>query len=481
MGRHARSSSSAAGRPLPGVASAGNAPPSKHADPSTGFAWLRLIGSLIVVIDHSRPLTDDARFEDPSAGIALTLFPNDWHLSPGYFALMGFFAMSGYQISESWRSDPSWWRFAAKRVLRVWPPLLVVLFATVLVIGPLVTTLSTRDYFAADGTWGYIVNNTGLYTLQHKLPGVFADNPYPYSANGSLWTLPMELTGYLVVLALGVFGLFTRARWVSVAILIGLVAFDRRFQATFGEPGDGGSFLSVPVGSLVAFMVAFMIGVVIYAYREEIPLSPLVASGLVAVQVAVHGTEIRDFTLPIMSGYGALVLAHHWPKRFSGYDNWVYGSYGLYIWAFPLQQVLIILGADTQLLLTITAMPAAYLFGLLSWKFVEQPTLGLRRYLRRTPPTKAPKPQPAADRKPPEPAADREPPRSGPPGPRPRPRPGGAPVPGPAGGPPSNGDAPARRPRPRPEPAPPPDSNGQNPSAAGTRRVTLRHGTVRQR
>jgi peptidoglycan/LPS O-acetylase OafA/YrhL len=206
-----------------------------------------MIGALVVVIDHSAPLTDSSR---------LTVFPNSWNLSPGYIALMGFFAMSGYQISDSWRQDPSWLRFSAKRVLRLWPPLLVVVLVTALVIGPLVSTLDLAEYFSARGTWGYIVHNAGLYTLQHRLPGVFDHNPWPWSANGAIWTLPMELTGYLLVLGFGVAGLFRRAPWLTVVLMLALIGLDRRFDASIGNPGHGGSFLQVPIGSLVAFLGA---------------------------------------------------------------------------------------------------------------------------------------------------------------------------------------------------------------------------------
>jgi peptidoglycan/LPS O-acetylase OafA/YrhL len=350
---------------------------SMTAHPNTGFAWLRMIGALTVVVDHSAPLTDPSR---------LTVFPTSWNLSPGYIALMGFFAMSGYQISDSWRQDPSWWRFSAKRVLRLWPPLLFVVLVTALVIGPLVSILPLAEYLSAQGTWGYIVNNAGLYTLQHRLPGVFVDNPWPWSVNGSIWTLPMELTGYLFVLVFGALGLFRRAPWLTVVLMLALVALDRRFEASIGNPGDGGSFLQVPIGSMVAFLVAFSIGMVLHAYRDRIPLSPFVAWALVGLQIAVHTTQVGALTLPFMAGYGALVLAHHWPARLEGYDSWVFGSYGLYIWAFPVQQLLIMAGADQQWSLTVTALPLTYLCGWLSWHYIEQPTLSLRRYLRRRKP-----------------------------------------------------------------------------------------------
>ncbi|HEX2297645.1 MAG TPA: acyltransferase [Pseudonocardiaceae bacterium] len=345
-----------------------------RAHPSTGFGWLRMIGSLIVVVDHSAPLTDASR---------LTIFPTSWNLSPGYIALMGFFAMSGYQISDSWRQDPSWWRFSVKRVLRLWPPLLVVVIVTAVLIGPLVSTRAPGEYFAAKETWGYIINNAGLYTLQHRLPGVFDGNPWPWSANGSLWTLPMELTGYLLVLGFGVFALFRRARWLTIVLILVLVVLDRRFDASIGSPGDGGSFLQVPIGSMTSFIVAFSIGMALHAYRDMIPWSPRVAWLLVGIHAVAYAVDLEALTLPFMAGYGAIVLAHHWPARLEGYDNWIFGSYGLYIWAFPLQQLLIMAGADQQWSLTLTALPLTYLFGCLSWRFIEVPTQSLRRYLPR--------------------------------------------------------------------------------------------------
>jgi peptidoglycan/LPS O-acetylase OafA/YrhL len=174
--------------------------------------------------------------------------------------------MSGYQISDSWRHESSWWRFCAKATLRLWPPLLFVILITALVIGPLVSTLELAEYFSARNTWGYIVHNAGLYTLKHRLPGVFDHKPWPWSANGSIWTLPMELTGYLLVLGFGVTWLFHRAPWLTIVLMLTLVGLDRRFKATIGDPGHAGSFLQMPIGSLVAFLVAFNIGMVLHTY-----------------------------------------------------------------------------------------------------------------------------------------------------------------------------------------------------------------------
>jgi peptidoglycan/LPS O-acetylase OafA/YrhL len=347
-----------------------------HADPHVGFAWLRLIGATTVVIDHSSPLLDSSR---------LTVFPAQWGVSPGYIALMAFFAMSGYQISDSWSRDPSWWRFAARRLLRLLPPLWVLLIVTVFVLGPLLTSWEQGDYWSHLQTWRYLVGNSVLFLLQHDLPGMFDTNPYPWSVNGSLWTLPMEAVGYLLVLVLGLLVAVGCRRFVILPVLVTMVVLDGMFQAKFGYNGDAGSFLSVPIGSLVSFLVPFLIGVLLHWCRDYVPLRPMIAVVLVAVWLCVHGMTLERFALALMASYGAVVLAYHWPKRLEATAPWVYGSYGMYIWAFPIQQMIIAAGVDNQWVLMSLAVPAAYLCGLASWRLVEMPTQRWRRFLRRRP------------------------------------------------------------------------------------------------
>lgn len=347
--------------------------PKQHADPNLGFAWLRMSGAITVVIDHSSPLVHPER---------LTVFPAAWHVSPGYIALMGFFAMSGFQIQDSWLRDPSWWRFSARRLLRILPPLVFVLLVTVFVIGPLFTTWSAGDYWSSLQTWRYLVGNTVLFLLQHILPGVFFDNPYPWSVNGAIWTLPMEVVGYALVLIVGVVIALGVSRLVLFPLFAALVVTDGFMQATFGYTGHAGSFLQVPIGSMVAFMVPFALGVILRTFRDRIPFLPLPAIVLFVAWLALHQTPLDRYLLAAMASYGAIVLAHRWPKRLEGSDRWVIGSYGLYIWAFPVQQMIIAGGVRNQWVLMACAVPAAYLCGLLSWSFIEEPTQRLRRFLR---------------------------------------------------------------------------------------------------
>ena len=362
-----------------------HAHPERFAPPNHGFAWIRMIGAILVIYGHSSPLVGTGE-----------LFPPDWPLQPDDGVLMGFFAMSGFQITESWLRDPHLGRFAAKRVLRLWPPMLTVSIGMALIIGPLVTVLPINEYFSARETWGYIVNNAGLLTLKHQLPGVFTGNPWPNAVNGSLWTLPMELIAYgglFVLLMLG--AAKKRWRWLAVVALIVLVAWDRRLEQIPGTE-SGGSLLSVPVESLVAFLVAFAIGVVLNLYR--IPLSFTAAAFGIVALAAMPNSESGSFYMTIAISYAVIVISHYWPARLRVPALWVNGSYGVYVWSFPIQQLLAMAGIRNQYLMLVCAAPIAYVAGTLSWKFIEEPTMRLRHYITPQPS------KPATDRPASEPA-----------------------------------------------------------------------------
>ncbi|WAL65511.1 acyltransferase [Amycolatopsis cynarae] len=348
-----------------------------QANPNTGFAWLRTIGALVIVVDHCIPLLG-------VQGVAF--FPPSWFVTPGYVTLMAFFAMSGFQVQDSWLRDPSWWRYSARRLLRIVPPLVVALLITTLVIGPLITSWPAHAYFAHVQTWRYLVGTTVLFLMQHQLPGVFLGNPYPYAVNGSLWTLPMEVLAYGLVLAAGLVISFGAPRFVLFVLLGGLVWGDTVLGATEAYQGGGGSLLVVPIGSLVAFLVPFVIGMILRTYRDKIPLRPWVAVVLVVAWILATETAASRYLLAAMASYGAITLASHWPSRWARGRTLLSGSYGIYLWGFLITQLLVMAGVRQLWLLIALVVPAAFLAGQLSWRLVEEPTQRLRRYLRKPPP-----------------------------------------------------------------------------------------------
>lgn len=365
----------------------------EYAASHVGFAWLRMFGALFVVVDHSKALISP---QDPS------MFPGNWHV--GDIMLLGFFAMSGFQIHASWEGDPSWYRFAGRRLLRIVPPMATVLVFTSLLIGPIFTTLSTSDYFARGQVWGYLTGAVP-FVVHHQLPGVFEHNPSAYSINPSMWTLPMEMVGYTLIAVLGLIIAFGASRLVTFLVIGGLLVQQGVFLATVGEYGAGGFLFETPINFLVKDLVAFAIGMALHMFRDKIKFSVralwvLFAAWLVvnffvappSVEAApgwaidpgmsVPLVLVNQYLMAFLAAYGAVTIAHHWPKRLEGGAKWVFGSYGTYIWAGVTQQTLIALGVHNTFALLAIALPVSYGLGLLSWNFIEAPTQKLRRHLR---------------------------------------------------------------------------------------------------
>lgn len=90
----------------------------------------------------------------------------------GAIAVNGFFAISGFLVAASLvrRGVVD---YMISRALRIFPALIICVFVSVFIIGPLFTTLPLSDYFSHPKTWDYLGNALGVLTMEWKLPGVF--------------------------------------------------------------------------------------------------------------------------------------------------------------------------------------------------------------------------------------------------------------------------------------------------------------------
>jgi peptidoglycan/LPS O-acetylase OafA/YrhL len=134
---------------------------------------LRLLAAMMVLYSHQYALL----------GLA-----EPWFLGLKTFGTAGvsiFFFLSGCLVWTSWARDPHLLRFSQRRALRIFPALLVVCVVSVFILGLSATTLSWREYLASPQTWRYVLT-FGMWTSK-TLPGLFPDNPLPYVVNGSLW------------------------------------------------------------------------------------------------------------------------------------------------------------------------------------------------------------------------------------------------------------------------------------------------------
>ena len=351
------------------------------------FDLLRLFAAACVLFSHSFVLTGN-----------LEPLPPGLQLSWSAIGVMMFFAISGFLIARSWAYDPHPLSFAVKRGLRLMPALAVSLLVTALILGPIVTTLPIRAYLSDPATKAYILDNLMLQT-NYGLPGVFADNTYPNAVNGSLWTLPLEVKAYALAGILGLLGLFGRARLAM--LLVAAVAtlmmvpeirdalpLGNRLTAMLADiQARAAQIALAAAGAYNVWLrpfATFLIGAALFALARWVPIRWGIAAAVAAAWAA--GTAIGGWTSVIAATcaipYLTLVLAYRTrhlvglPARFGDY------SYGLYIYAFPVQQALVhFLAPSSGWVLFALATPATLAAAIASWHYIEAPALTLKERL----------------------------------------------------------------------------------------------------
>jgi peptidoglycan/LPS O-acetylase OafA/YrhL len=366
---------------LSGTARAGN-----------NFDLLRLLAAIFVVYDHSFALL---KLPVP--------FPIEG-MSWGFVGVLIFFSISGFLVSRSWARNPHVIPFAVKRALRIVPALVVVLLASAVILGPLATANPLRGYLDDPETKAYVVNNTMMQS-DYDLPGVFLHTAYPRAVNGSLWTLPLEVKAYVFVAMVGLLGLFARFRlaMVGLAALLLLTCVDTLRSSIPGANHFVASLVDIQASPELVYLTrlgtytvygdmfaAFVIAATLFSLRRWIVMRWEVAA---FAAVAFGGTIVIGGSAPLIGAvalgpYLILYLAYkksaffRLPSRFGDY------SYGIYIYAFPIQQTISsLLHPTSGWLMFAIAMPITSVAAVLSWHWIERPALNIKsRFVGAEPP-----------------------------------------------------------------------------------------------
>lgn len=291
----------------------------------------------------------------------------------------GFFAISGFLITRSWISDPRLRDYLAARALRILPGFYICLIATAFVFAPLSVAIqggSAAKLLGSTAPLGYVLRNSAVAYLQVDVGGTPRDVPGGPTWNGSLWSLIWELLCYLAVAGIGVAGLANR-RWISPAILalatgLAIVLPPLTFPGVWTIP-------QLAVRSAIMFSA----GALMYQWRDVIPARwSLVAVCIVIVAAAGFLPDYRVVgALPLAYAVivsGALLKNERLRLRTDL-------SYGLYIYAFPTQQLLAVCGLATLLhpaLFFLVAGAASLPLAAASWFLIEKPSMSLKRRLK---------------------------------------------------------------------------------------------------
>lgn len=323
-------------------------------DRKNNFDFIRFLAATLVILSHAYPLTGNPGTE-PFGILSNGL------MSFGGLAVKVFFVISGFLITQSFDRSKDIFNYTKARILRIFPALIVVVLLSIFFLGPIFTDQSLKSYFLHPQTINYFKTIT-LYWMQYDLPGVFQSNPN-HAINGSLWTLWFEFFFYVVVAILGLTRLLN-TRMVIVGFILASILF---------YLGRGNFYTDL--------FRYFSAGMFFYLFRKNIVHNSWIALVSFVVLALTIKTSYFNYSLPIFGSYIIFYLSFHQKLKFHHFGKYGDWSYGLYIYAFPVQQI-VVHASNNQLSALenfLVSFPITLLFAFLSWHLVEKNALKLKK------------------------------------------------------------------------------------------------------
>lgn len=329
---------------------------------NNNFSALRLICASLVIVTHANELLNLGKD-------GLYSYSNQ-QVSFSHLAVNTFFVISGFLIFKSYQRSTSWMSFIKKRLLRIYPAFVVSLFFS-LCIASVFYTGQTNFWLLRD-TWQFISRNMGLLFLQHEIPGVFVHNPV-HAINGSWWTIPYEVLCYVCVSIL--FILPCRKAWDKAIVLIvyGLLFAFNIYLNVYTHYIEQLGVIAT-MGTLSMYFVGGAL--MNFVFKDRTINNKYLLLILIICIIA----------LPFKIWFAVFYIG--WPIAIIGIGLGSYPimnkvdiklgdiSYGIYLFAFPIQQMLVALKPTfNPYLLMITTFLIVIIIAKLSWEFVEKPFL----------------------------------------------------------------------------------------------------------
>ncbi|MFW0155628.1 acyltransferase family protein [Rothia sp. P6271] len=320
--------------------------------------FIRLCLAIFVILGHSYPLAygSHGRLEF-LGGLAVNLF----------FCISGFLILASAQnvniFSYIWR-----------RFLRIFPGFWVSLIFVSFVAYPISYFLGfSSGALNLNSSFEFIINNFLLKMNQFDISGGPVGVPFDKAWNGSLWTLWYEFIAYLCIIPLAYIPIIKDwQRWTfTIAFVVSLGMYPLL------EMVNTSTNMYYNFARLVPM---FLAGSVLYVWGDKIRVSLIPSLISLTIILLVSALDMFSDALhvsQIFFAYGILSLACI-IKIYIGYRNDL--SYGVYIYAFPVQQLVVMVGIPVLGMVTnnIIVLSATLVLAYLSWTFVEKPAMSLK-------------------------------------------------------------------------------------------------------
>lgn len=320
---------------------------------------LRLIAASLVIFGHS--------YHVVGKGIEPFLAWNGRYFIGG-FALYIFFFASGLLVTNSFMKNPDILHWVVSRVLRIVPAMAVCLVLSVLLLGGLTTIIPLDQYFSSHQTWNYLFSNLIFWETKYYLPGVFASN-LDQAVNGPLWSIHLEVRLYICAGVLMWVFRGQRREWLTAAI--GAIA-------ALGILNPSWVFSLGVNETHITCSALFAMGAVCALWSDKVVISNvwLAVLGLACIKFAQTDSFVPVSFFFIC--YFVLCFAFFKPLtvlRLPG-DY----SYGLYIYGWPVQQLMVkYFPAWSPELNAVCSIFIALLLAASSWYLIEKGALALKK------------------------------------------------------------------------------------------------------
>ena len=333
---------------------------------------IRLIASIFVIYNHSF-IISGFMFDEPL-----------WkkYTSMVTFGNLGvdiFFVTSGFLLSLSLLAKQNLPQFFVNRVLRIFPGLIFSLLITLLVVGLFFSDLGFFEFFKNDQTWHFLIYNSILLKgVVYLLPGAFQGNPVP-SVNGSLWTLPHELTAYIALFLLAsaslIFKKYFLVLFKSFLVLLCAYCYFRYAQGYY----DIGK-----ISEKYRLYFFFLFGASVGAFVKYLKLDMRWAVFfLVLIILCLPYKKVLFPVYTLLLPYVVFAFAYipsGGIRKFNMIGDY---SYGMYIYGFFVQQCIVaVLNSITPHMLFVSSFFITLIVSVLSWHFIESPALGLKKLIK---------------------------------------------------------------------------------------------------
>jgi len=330
------------------------------------FDLLRFIAATLVILTHSYTAAGQMPQEPLVAWLGKH---RDWGFKAFNLGMIGvhiFFVISGYLVTASYERRRE--GYIARRLLRIMPGLTASILFCCFIIGPVFYQFSWGSYFTSPELYRYLSFAFIFPMVDYfTIPGLF-DPVFPYSCPGlniSLWTIPWEIICYFTLPLLCKPSGYTKKHGIY-ALLAVLFFYWRLQEINF-------------VGGVVDCLY-FFAGFGLYRCRGyfrrlyDIRIGLIVFCALLSVYKTSLGDFVYFFTIPYLTIYFACHIKI-WPD-FAKVVKGDY-SYGLYIYAWPIQQALVGLSNNSlePWLMFIMSFSLTFLMAVLSWHCIEMPWL----------------------------------------------------------------------------------------------------------